>query len=116
MSSLAPDAAEYYYQYKVTVYDNLFVGIVYGEGTRDPTLLVQFLSHYALHHRRLHRTLRHLGLRPLVRFICAYEGSTVQAYHRWLSGANRVSLRLGLEWSCLESRLSCLSWESSHWC
>ena len=71
MSSLAPDAAEYYYQYKVTVYDNLFVGIVYGEGTRDPTLLVQFLSHYALHHRRLHRTLRHLGLRPLVRFIYA---------------------------------------------
>ena len=31
MSSVAPDVAEYYYQYKLTVYDNLFVGIVYGE-------------------------------------------------------------------------------------
>ncbi len=28
----APDVAAYYYQYKLTVYDNLFVGIVYGEG------------------------------------------------------------------------------------
>ncbi|KAH9173224.1 hypothetical protein EDB89DRAFT_747301 [Lactarius sanguifluus] len=26
----APDSATYYYQYKLTVYDNLFVGIVYG--------------------------------------------------------------------------------------
>ncbi|KAH8991863.1 hypothetical protein EDB86DRAFT_1532648 [Lactarius hatsudake] len=26
----APDVAEYYYQYKLTVYDNLFVGIVFG--------------------------------------------------------------------------------------
>ncbi|KAI9439087.1 hypothetical protein H4582DRAFT_2075746 [Lactarius indigo] len=26
----APDIATYYYQYKLTVYDNLFVGIVYG--------------------------------------------------------------------------------------
>ena len=36
MSSDAPDlfahTEEYYYQYKLTVYDNLFVGIVYGEG------------------------------------------------------------------------------------
>jgi hypothetical protein len=32
MSSTALDAAAYYYQYKLTVYDNLFVGIVYGEG------------------------------------------------------------------------------------
>ena len=32
MSSDAPSAADYYYQYKLTVYDNLFVGIVYGEG------------------------------------------------------------------------------------
>ncbi|KAN0129144.1 hypothetical protein V8E53_013015 [Lactarius tabidus] len=30
MSSAPLDAAAYYYQYKVTVYDNLFVGIVYG--------------------------------------------------------------------------------------
>lgn len=31
MSINAPDAAAYYFQYKLTVYDNLFVGIVYGE-------------------------------------------------------------------------------------
>ncbi|KAH9058116.1 hypothetical protein EDB87DRAFT_952879 [Lactarius vividus] len=30
MSSNALDVAEYYFQYKLTVYDNLFVGIVYG--------------------------------------------------------------------------------------
>ncbi|KAF8266937.1 hypothetical protein EI94DRAFT_1802332 [Lactarius quietus] len=30
MSINAPDAAAYYFQYKLTVYDNLFVGIVYG--------------------------------------------------------------------------------------
>ena len=50
MSSDAPDAAAYYYQYKSTVYDNLFVGIVYGEGLRyrDLPLLLQFLSRHAL--------------------------------------------------------------------
>ncbi len=37
MSSDVPDVAAflpsaYYDQYKLTVYDNLFVGIVYGEG------------------------------------------------------------------------------------
>ena len=36
MSSDASDAAAlaavYYYDYKLTVYDSLFVGIVYGEG------------------------------------------------------------------------------------
>lgn len=31
MSSAALNT-EYYYQYKVSVYDNLFVGMVYGEG------------------------------------------------------------------------------------
>ena len=31
MSTDAPDLAAYYFQYKLTVYDNLFVGIVYGE-------------------------------------------------------------------------------------
>ena len=31
MSINAPDVAAYYFQYKLTVYDNLFVGIVYGE-------------------------------------------------------------------------------------
>jgi hypothetical protein len=34
MSSSALDAAAYYYQYKLTVYDNLFVGIVYGESKK----------------------------------------------------------------------------------
>ena len=38
MPNDAPDffvaTEEYYYQYKLTVYDNLFVGIVYGEGLR----------------------------------------------------------------------------------
>jgi hypothetical protein len=32
MSSDAPNVAAYYLQYELTVYDNLFVGIVYGEG------------------------------------------------------------------------------------
>ncbi|KAI0300032.1 hypothetical protein B0F90DRAFT_1817829 [Multifurca ochricompacta] len=30
MSNIAPDAAEYYLEYKTAVYDNLFVGIIYG--------------------------------------------------------------------------------------
>lgn len=32
MSSDALDNAAFYFQYKLTVYCNLFVGIVYGEG------------------------------------------------------------------------------------
>ncbi|KAI9441148.1 hypothetical protein BJY52DRAFT_1377723 [Lactarius psammicola] len=32
MSSGAPDVDAHYFQYKRTVYDNLFVGIIYGEG------------------------------------------------------------------------------------
>ena len=37
MSSDAFDSntAFYYYQYKLAVYDNLFVGIVYGEGQEE---------------------------------------------------------------------------------
>lgn len=31
MSVNVPDLAAFYFQYKLTVYDNLFVGIVYGE-------------------------------------------------------------------------------------
>ena len=34
MSSAALDTAAFYYQYKVSVYDNLFVGMVYGEGQK----------------------------------------------------------------------------------
>jgi hypothetical protein len=74
MSSDTIDAAAYYYQFRLTVYDNLFVGIVYGEGLGHSPLLLRFLSHAALHHRRLYCALRYLGLRLPVRlFVLSKE-------------------------------------------
>lgn len=35
MSSNSPDATAYYFAYKVAVYNNLFVGIVYGTQSLD---------------------------------------------------------------------------------
>ena len=88
MSNNASDAvffetpADFYYDYKLTVYDNLFVGIVYGEGLRlsirDSPLLLQCLSRYALRHRHLYRTLRYLGLYPPVSVIYFIGGWTTQ--------------------------------------
>jgi hypothetical protein len=58
----------------------------------------------AYDHRCLYRSLPYLGLRPPVS--CAFmKGWTMHADMRWLSGANRVSLRLRLECSWLEARL-----------
>ena len=66
-AAIAAEAEIYYYLYKLGVYENLFVGIVYGEGQGACRCSLYFLSHSSLHYRRLYRTLRHLGLRPLVR-------------------------------------------------
>ncbi len=44
MSSGAPDAAAYYLQYELTVYDNLCVGIVYGEGQETCRCYSSFLA------------------------------------------------------------------------
>ncbi len=68
MSSDAPTAADYYFQYKLTVYDNLFVGIVYGEGQQTHRCHLKFLS-IVLPCRSLYRTLCRLGPHPPVRFI-----------------------------------------------
>jgi hypothetical protein len=44
MSVNVPDVAAYYFQYKLTVYDNLFVGIVYGEEQATRRCHCSFLS------------------------------------------------------------------------
>ena len=77
MSSDALDVAAYYLQYKLTVYDNLFVGIVYGEG--QDTLLPQLLTHCTLPRRGLYRALRHLGLHPPVSFVFTFERKSMHA-------------------------------------
>jgi hypothetical protein len=75
---------------------------------RDKRLAVTHLISQSLrpayNHRCLYHGLPYLGLYPPVS--CAFmKGWTIHADMRWLSGANRVSLRLRLECSCLESRL-----------
>ena len=75
MSSDAPDAAAFYFQFKLTVYDNLFVGIVYGEGQDTGRWYSSFLS--TLPRRCLYRILRYLGPHPPVSFTCAFEGRTM---------------------------------------
>jgi hypothetical protein len=44
MSVNVPDVAAYYFQYKLTVYDNLFVGIVYGEEQATRCCFSSFLT------------------------------------------------------------------------
>ena len=69
MSSNSPDTNAYSFAYKTAVYDNLFVGIVYGM----QSLLLRFsllrghgLSVY--HHRRLRYPLCCVGPHPSVRY------------------------------------------------
>jgi hypothetical protein len=75
----APDLAAYYFQYKLTVYDNLFVGIVYGEERAARHCYSSFSTTVLFPHRHLYGTLRYLGLHPPVRFICAFNGRTMHA-------------------------------------
>ena len=45
MSVNVPDVAAFYFQYKLTVYDNLFVGIVYGEEQATSHCYSSLLTH-----------------------------------------------------------------------
>ena len=46
MSVNVPDVAAFYFQYKLTVYDNLFVGIVYGEEQATRHCYSSLLAHF----------------------------------------------------------------------
>jgi hypothetical protein len=102
----------YYYQgYKQAVSDNLPSGIVYGEGQETRRYLSNSLR-YEYDHRCLYRGLHCLGLCHPVS--CPLEENDDTCL-QWLSGANRVLLRVRVECPCLESQLLFSPWGSSHW-
>jgi hypothetical protein len=69
MSSDPPDTNAYFFAYKTAVYDNLFVGIVYGRQSLPiPFLPLRAHELSVYHHRHLRHHLCCISPHPSVRY------------------------------------------------